>query len=80
MKKSTVSFVMQQLPKQDQFCLTAVRLIESNVSRPARFVMAFCQLDLLVEGVASVRNGRKSIHFARSKFLEGPYGACRGAP
>jgi hypothetical protein len=51
-------------------------LIESNVSRPARFVMAFFQLDLLVEGVASVRNGRKSIHFARSKFLEGLFESC----
>merc|ERR1719274_278006 len=51
-------------------------LIESNVSRPARFVMAFFQLDLLVEGVASVRDGRKSIHFARSKFLEGLCESC----
>lgn len=51
-------------------------LVESHISRPARFMMAVFQLDLLVEGIASVRHGRKSIHFARSKFLEGLLESC----
>jgi hypothetical protein len=42
----------------------------------ARFVMAVLQLDMLVEAINSVRDGRKSIHFARSKFLEGLLESC----
>jgi hypothetical protein len=41
-----------------------------------RFIMAVFQLDMLVEAISSVKEGRKSIHFARSKFLEGLLESC----
>jgi hypothetical protein len=54
----------------------AMRNESSKVHSNARFLLAMLQLDLVIEGWASVRDGRKSIHFARSKFLEGLCESC----
>merc|ERR1719199_217247 len=54
----------------------AMRVENSKVHSSARFLLAVLQLDLVIEGWASVRDGRKSIHFARSKFLEGLCESC----
>lgn len=51
-------------------------LVAEDSAKVPRFLMAVFQLDLLVEGVNSIRDGRKSIHFARSKFLEGLLESC----
>jgi hypothetical protein len=54
----------------------AMRDENSKVQSNARFLLAVLQLDLVIEGWASVRDGRKSIRFARSKFLEGLCESC----
>jgi len=54
----------------------AMRVENSKVDSKLRFFLAILQLDLVIEGWTSVRDGRKSIHFARSKFLESLCESC----
>merc|ERR1719460_2544382 len=54
----------------------AMRVENSKVDSKLRFFLAILQLDLVIEGWSSVRDGRKSIHFARSKFLESLCESC----